>query len=130
MKAIEVTEKATKALEDEGSLGTSISSGFRSTCGIIRENAAYQAACSAYREYPAMIPVLLDRVAQYIRITPGQYEHPMDVTLLAFLLLTEDVYGAQSSELKVLMAAADLLANPWWTRQFVERMRAPSQSGP
>ena len=128
--AIEVTEKATKALEDEGSFGTSISSGFRVTCGIVRGNATYQAACSAYREYPSMIPMLLDRVAQYLRIAPGQYEHPMDVTLLAFLLLAEDVYGAQSSELKVLMAAADLLANPWWTRQFVERMRAPSQSGP
>ena len=130
MKAIEVTEKATQALEDKGNFSTGISSGLHLTCALIRQDETYKAACAAYKEYPAMIPVLIDRLSKYSRFDPGRYEHPNDATVLAFMLLAEDVYGLKSSELKILMVVADLLPNPWWTRQFIERMRAASQSGP
>jgi hypothetical protein len=130
MTALEDAERALKVLEDAGMFGTGISSGFRLTTQIVRAHDAYKAALAVFSaSQPIVIPMLTDRIAKYIQVDPGIYEHPNDATALALLLLVEDIFGATSSEMKALMAAADLLPSPWWTRQFIERMRVASQSG-
>ena len=129
MTASEDVERAMKGVEDAGSFGTGVASGLRLTCQTIRADPVYQAAREAFQSHPAIaVPVVLDRAVRYSRVDPGQYEHPNDTTMLAFMLLAEDALGAESPELRIIMLAAEMLPNQWWTRQFIERMRVASQS--
>ncbi len=110
--------------------GTSVASGFRLASTIVRQHQAYADALAVLVNNRALaLPILLDRVAQYIKMDPRPYEHPNDQTVFSFLLLVEDVFGAESTELRVMAAAAEQLPSPWWIRHFIERMRAASQSG-
>ena len=121
-------EAILQRLEAADSLGTSMSSGFSTSVMFVKEHEAFKAVLDFFKANPTLaLPTFLDRVATYLKVQPGQYEHPNDATVLALLLMVEELFPA-SPEATVFMKIAELLPNPWWTRQFIERRRAASQS--
>lgn len=96
---------------------------------IARTSTEVTNARSFFDEHKPLFPVIGDRLRRFAEADPGEYSHPGDAACLGLLVLTQQVYGSQSPEMKTAAVIAGNLKNPFWTREFLARWAAESQSG-
>lgn len=102
-----------------------VASGIKLAESIARTSVEVTAAREFFEKNPALFPVIGDFIRRLVGAEPGEY----DAACLGLLVLTQQVYGSLSAEMKTAAVIAANLKNSFWTRDFLSQWAADSQSG-
>lgn len=106
-----------------------MASGFSLAEAIARNSVEVANARAFFERHLPLFPVIGDYLRQLVEVDHEGYKHPDDAVCLGLLVLTQQVYGSQSPEMKSAAVIAGNLKNSFWTREFLTRWKADSQSG-